>query len=169
MARSTLAEIAREKAGIFKRGAPAIVAPQDYPEAETVLRREAESSASKLVLGRENFHVREENGRLVFEDEEGLLDLPLPRLAGRHQHINAATAIATLRTAKLAPLGAGEFERGLLSAEWPARLQRLTRGKLVTLTAGRRALARRGPQPRRRARARRRHGGSSSIIRRGRS
>ena len=130
---STLAEIAREKAGIFKRGAPAIVAPQDYPEAETVLRREAERSASKLVLGRENFHVREENGRLVFEDEEGLLDLPLPRLAGRHQHINAATAIATLRTAKLAPLGAGEFERGLLSAEWPARLQRLTRGKLVTL------------------------------------
>ncbi|MBV8769622.1 MAG: bifunctional folylpolyglutamate synthase/dihydrofolate synthase [Hyphomicrobiales bacterium] len=130
---STLEEIAREKAGIFKRGAPAIVAPQDYPEAEMVLRREAQRSASKLVLGREDFHIREENGRLVFEDEAGLLDLPLPRLPGRHQHINAATAIATLRSAKLAPISAADFERGLLSAEWPARLQRLTRGKLLSL------------------------------------
>jgi dihydrofolate synthase/folylpolyglutamate synthase len=129
----TLSEIAREKAGIFKRGAPAVIAPQDYPEAESVLRREAERSASKLVLGRENFHVREENGRLVFEDEDGLLDLPLPRLPGRHQHVNAATAIASLRTAKLASLDAGHFEQGLLCTEWPARLQRLTRGKLVGL------------------------------------
>jgi dihydrofolate synthase / folylpolyglutamate synthase len=130
---STLAEIAREKAGIFKPGAPAIIAPQDYPEAETVLRREGERSASKLILGRRDFHAREENGRLVFEDEEGLLDLPLPRLPGRHQQVNAATAIATLRTAKLAALGAANFEHGLGSAEWPARLQRLSRGRIVGL------------------------------------
>ncbi|MFI5012936.1 MAG: bifunctional folylpolyglutamate synthase/dihydrofolate synthase [Hyphomicrobiales bacterium] len=130
---TTLAEIAREKAGIFKRGTPAIVAPQDYPEAEAVLRREAERSASRLVLGREDFHVREENGRLVFEDEDGLLDLPLPCLPGRHQHINAATAIATLRTVKPAALDLRAFEHGLLRAEWPARLQRLKRGKLVAL------------------------------------
>jgi dihydrofolate synthase/folylpolyglutamate synthase len=130
---STLAEIAREKAGIFKRGAPAIIAQQDYPEAELVLRREAERSASRLVMGGEDFHFREEHGRLVFEDEEGLLDLPLPRLPGRHQHINAATAIATLRTAKLAPIAADAFETGLVSVEWPARLQRLTRGKLAAL------------------------------------
>jgi dihydrofolate synthase/folylpolyglutamate synthase len=129
----TLADIAREKAGIFKRDAPAIVASQDYREAELVLRREAERSASRLVMGGEDFHVREENGRLVFEDEEGLLDLPLPRLLGRHQHINAATAIATLRTVKLAPLRTGDFEGGLTTVEWPARLQRLTRGKLVAL------------------------------------
>ncbi|SEC13198.1 dihydrofolate synthase / folylpolyglutamate synthase [Rhizobiales bacterium GAS188] len=130
---STLADIAQEKAGIFKRGAPAVIAPQDYPEAEAVLRREAERSAARLVLGREDFHVREENGRLVFEDEDGLLDLPLPRLPGRHQQINAATAIAALRAAKLAPLGGHEFERGLSTAEWPARLQRLSKGKLVAL------------------------------------
>ena len=129
----TLAEIAREKAGIFKRTAPAIIAQQDYKEAELVLRREAERSAAKIVVGGEDFHVREENGRLIFEDEEGLLDLPLPRLFGRHQHINAATAIATLRTTKLGRLGAPEFERGLATVEWPARLQRLARGKLLPL------------------------------------
>ena len=130
---STLAEIAREKAGIFKRGAPAIIAPQDYPEAELVLRREAERSASRLILGGEDFRVREENGRLVFEDAEGLLDLPLPRLPGRHQHVNAATAIATLRSVKLASVGTAAIERGLACVEWPARLQRLTRGKLAAL------------------------------------
>jgi dihydrofolate synthase/folylpolyglutamate synthase len=129
----TLAEIAREKAGIFKRSAPAIIAQQDYREAELVLRREAERSAAKIVVGGEDFHVREENGRLIFEDEEGLLDLPLPRLFGRHQHINAATAIATLRTTRLGGLGAPEFERGLATVEWPARLQRLAKGKLLRL------------------------------------
>jgi len=129
----TLVDIAQQKAGIFKRGAPAVIAPQDYPEAEAVLRREAGRSAARLVLGREDFHVREENGRLVFEDEDGLLDLPLPRLPGRHQHVNAATAIAALRTAKLGPLGADDFERGLGTAEWPARLQRLNKGRLVAL------------------------------------
>ena len=130
---NSLAAIAREKAGIFKRGAPAIIAPQDYPEAESVLRREAERSASKLVLGREDFHVREENGRLVFEDEDGLLDLPQPRLPGRHQHVNAATAIAALRTIKVGRLDTKHFEQGMISVEWPARLQRLARGRLVEL------------------------------------
>jgi len=129
----TLAAIAREKAGIFKRGAPAVIAYQDYPEAGAVLCREAERSASGVLVGGEDFHVREENGRLVFEDADGLLDLPLPRLVGRHQHVNAATAIAALRAARLAPLTAAMFERGLATAEWPARLQRLTRGKLVPL------------------------------------
>jgi dihydrofolate synthase/folylpolyglutamate synthase len=129
----TLAEIAREKAGIFKRGAPAIIAQQDYKEAELVLRREAERSASKLVVGGEDFHAREEHGRLIFEDEEGLLDLPLPRLPGRHQHLNAATAIAALRTSKLGSLEAPAFERGLASVDWPARLQRLTKGRLPAL------------------------------------
>jgi len=129
----TLTDIAREKAGIFKRSAPAVIAPQDYAEAANVLRREAERSAARLIMGGEDFHFREENGRLVFEDEEGLLDLPLPRLTGRHQHINAATAIATLRTIELLPGNSDAFERGLLSVEWPARLQQLTRGKLAPL------------------------------------
>lgn len=129
----TLAEIAREKAGIFKRNAPAIIAQQDYQEAELVLRREAERSAARVLVGGEDFHVREENGRLVFEDDEGLLDLPLPRLLGRHQHVNAATAIAALRATKLGALGAPQFERGLATVEWPARLQRLAKGNLVTL------------------------------------
>jgi dihydrofolate synthase / folylpolyglutamate synthase len=73
-----------------------------------------------------------EHGRLVYQDEKGLFDLPPPKLFGRHQFDNAGTAIAALRAAGVRmPVKA--VEQGLLRADWPARLQRLTTGKLVAL------------------------------------
>lgn len=123
-------QIAAEKAGIFKRNVPAIIAMQD-PEPAAVLEATAERRRALVVLGGQDFAVHEENGRLVYQDERGLLDLPLPKLAGRHQQINAGTAIAALRHAPLAPLPVSAFERGMREAEWPARLQRLTSGHLV--------------------------------------
>jgi dihydrofolate synthase/folylpolyglutamate synthase len=129
----TVTKIAGEKAGIFKRGAPAVIAPQE-PEPTAVLEAAAERvGASKLLVGLQDFNVHEDGGRLVYEDGDGLLDLPLPRLAGRHQHINAGTAIAALRAAGYGRLPASAFERGMTEAEWPARLQRLARGKLAEL------------------------------------
>lgn len=126
-------KIAGEKAGIFKRGAPAVIAPQE-PEETAVLEAAAERvGASRILIGAQDFNVHEANGRLVYEDEDGLLDLPLPRLTGRHQHINAGTAIAALRAAGYGALPAVAFERGMREADWPARLQRLARGELATL------------------------------------
>ncbi len=128
---STVDKIAYEKAGILRRGAPAIVAEQE-DEALAVIEREAlRVGAPRIVAGRD-FFVREENGRLIFEDRDGLLDLPLPRLVGRHQHGNAATAIAALRAVDPS-LPNEAFERGLLEADWPARLQRMRLGPLVAL------------------------------------
>jgi dihydrofolate synthase/folylpolyglutamate synthase len=80
----------------------------------------------------QDFHVHEEHGRLIYQDESGLLDLALPKLVGRHQHQNAATAIACLR-ALIPDLDAATFEQGLIEADWPARLQKLARGPLVDL------------------------------------
>ncbi len=129
----TIAKIAAEKAGIFKRGAPAVIAPQTYPEADRVLVAEAERlGAGPIWIGGQDFTVREEGGRLVYQDEDRLMDLPLPRLLGRHQHINAATAIAALRAAGY-DLATGLFEDGLSKAEWPARMQRLARGRLAEM------------------------------------
>lgn len=128
----TVTKIAAEKAGIFKRGAPAVIAPQE-PEPTAVLEAIAERvGASRIWVGQQDFHVREEAGRLVYQDEDRLLDLPLPRLLGRHQHINAATAIAGLRAAGY-DFANGVFETGLTSAEWPARMQRLSRGRLAEM------------------------------------
>ena len=127
----TVEKIAYEKAGIFKRGVPAIIGFQ--PDgARDVLLREARRVGAPAVVADRDFHIHEENGRLVFEDERGLLDLPAPRLPGRHQHQNAAAAIAALRAvAQEVPTSA--IDAGLLNADWPARLQRITRGHVVDL------------------------------------
>ncbi len=124
----TIEKIAREKAGIFKRGCPAVLGLQS-DAARDVLEREARRAGAPILVANRDFSVREEHGRLLFEDEDGLLDLPLPRLVGRHQHGNAAAAIATLR--RVMPLSSGAIERGLQTADWPARLQRLGKGRLA--------------------------------------
>jgi dihydrofolate synthase / folylpolyglutamate synthase len=128
---ATVEKIAFEKAGILKRGAPAIIGPQSAA-ALAVIEREASRAGAPLILNGRDFFMREENARLVFEDAHGLLDLPLPRLPGRHQHANAANAMAALRIIEPA-LGAEAFERAMLEVDWPARLQRLRGGRLVAL------------------------------------
>jgi dihydrofolate synthase / folylpolyglutamate synthase len=131
----TIERIAYEKAGVLKRGAPGVVAQQE-PRALEVIEREAASVGAPLVVGGRDYSFHEENGRLVYEDALGLLDLPLPRLPGRHQHGNAANAVATLRAIEPS-LSARVLERGLNEAEWPARLQRLRSGKLVEVAPAR--------------------------------
>jgi dihydrofolate synthase / folylpolyglutamate synthase len=130
----TLEKISFEKAGIFKPGCPAVIAPQDYETAETVLRNRAEAvGAAPLLVGAQDFSVHEERGRLVYQDEDGLLDLPRPKLVGRHQFTNAGTAIAALRAAGFGGFETSAFETGMIRAEWPGRLQRLTKGRLAAL------------------------------------
>lgn len=123
----TLAEIAGEKAGIIKRGVTCIVGPQEVEGLGVIEARAAELGAPLLVYG-QHWHVAEENGRMVYQDETGLLDLPLPALIGRHQVQNAGMALAALRH-----LGFGEAEcsAAATDAYWPARLQRLRQGPLI--------------------------------------
>jgi dihydrofolate synthase/folylpolyglutamate synthase len=125
---TSLAAIAAEKAGIVKPGLPVIVGPQEDVARDVVLRRADALGAPASVFG-QDFFAHQEHGRMVYQDLNGLLDLPLPRLAGRHQIENAATAIAALR--KLGWARDGAIERGLRNVEWPARLQRLVRGPLI--------------------------------------
>lgn len=123
----TLTEIAGEKAGILKRGVPCVVGPQPA-EALAVIEARAEKLGAPLCTYGQHWHVSRERGRLVFQDEHGLLDLPLPVLRGPHQVENAGAALAALRL-----LGQGEaaYEAAMTKAEWPARMQRLTHGPLV--------------------------------------
>ena len=123
---STVDKIAYEKAGIFKPDTLAILSTQE-DAALAVLDREARRMGARVIAGGRDYNAWEENGRLVFEDARGLLDLPTPHLIGRHQHQNAATAIAALRAIEphLAP---SAFEDGVIGAQWPARLQNLAKG-----------------------------------------
>jgi dihydrofolate synthase/folylpolyglutamate synthase len=125
----TLTKIAGEKAGILKPGVPGVIGPQQ-DEARVAIEMAAERSGTPLVIYGQDFSAHEEAGALVYQDEHGLLDLPLPRLAGRHQIGNASIAICALRQAGILPLERDAIAHGLTHAEWPARMQRLTRGPL---------------------------------------
>ena len=92
----TVAQIAAEKAGILKRDVPAIVASQPR-EALAVIEREAARVKAPIRIAGEDWTATEERGRLVYQDDAGLLDLPAPKLYGRHQFENAGVAIAALR------------------------------------------------------------------------
>ncbi len=125
----TLEKIAGEKAAIMRRDTPAIIARQTEGPLSVIMDRAAEIGAPLHVAG-QDWVAGEERGRLVYQDEHGLLDLPPPRLFGRHQIDNAGTAIATLRVCGF-KLPAGAFEQGLVKVDWPARMQRLAAGDLV--------------------------------------
>ncbi len=123
----TVAAIAGEKAGIIKRGVPVIVGPQTDDGLAVIEAKAARMGAPVLAFG-QHWHAFEDRGRLVFQDENGLLDLPLPNLPGPHQIQNAGAAIAALRH-----LGRDEAacEAAVTRAFWPARMQRMRQGPLV--------------------------------------
>lgn len=122
----TLSEIAGEKAGILKRNCFAVIGPQQDKALDVIEARAHEVGATCKIYG-QHWHVWEESGRLVYQDENGLLDLPMPALIGAHQVQNAGTAVAALRY-----LGkdGDAFEGAMTNAKWPARLQKLRQGPL---------------------------------------
>ncbi|WP_146346260.1 bifunctional folylpolyglutamate synthase/dihydrofolate synthase [Phaeobacter marinintestinus] len=123
----TLEKIAFEKAGIIKRGVPCVVGPQQEAAME-VIEDVAARLGAPLIAHGQQWHVTEERGRLIYQDETGLCDPPLPNLPGPHQIQNAGAALAALRH-----LGMGDvaYEAAVGKAEWPARMQRLTSGTLA--------------------------------------
>ncbi|WP_225029781.1 bifunctional folylpolyglutamate synthase/dihydrofolate synthase [Xinfangfangia pollutisoli] len=128
----TLAEIAGEKAGILKRGVRCVVGPQEEDGLAVIEAKAARLGAPLFVHG-QHWHVAEDRGRMIYQDETGLLDLPLPNLPGPHQIQNAGAAVAALR---LLGRDAAACEAAVSRAEWPARMQRLRRGPLAETAPG---------------------------------
>jgi dihydrofolate synthase/folylpolyglutamate synthase len=122
--------IAGEKAAIIKRDRPVICAEQ-VPEAMSVIEAQARRMRAPLHAAGQHWHVNVERNRLVYQDDRGLMDLAAPRLFGRHQFDNAGLAIAALRALGAFKVDHAAFEAGIVNAEWPARMQRLSSGALV--------------------------------------
>ena len=129
----TLEAIAGEKAGILKPGVPAVLAPQPGAAAERTLAARAAAVGAPIHPWRV---APLPGGGFRFESAGRALDLPPPGLAGAHQIVNAGVALACLDHLPPA-VDDGAVRRGLAAVEWPARLQRLTRGPLpAALPAG---------------------------------
>ncbi|MEO6395893.1 MAG: folylpolyglutamate synthase/dihydrofolate synthase family protein [Devosia sp.] len=127
---STVGKIAANKAGILKRGAPAVIGRQLDEGLAVIERAAARLDIVPFVQGRD-YDGYAQDGRLVYQDETGLLDLPPPALVGHHQFDNAALAIAAVRHFKLL-VGDADLAQGLRTVSWPARIQSLY-GKLRDL------------------------------------
>ena len=127
---TTLAEIAREKAGILKPGYPCVVARQ-HPEAMESIVARADDLGVALFVEDEDWSVRQEENGLIYEGPKEKRRMPLPNLPGRHQLENAGLAIAALDRLPRFPVSDGDMGVGITHAQWPGRLQRLTTGPLV--------------------------------------
>ena len=123
----TISKIAFEKAGILKQGVTAIIGPQ-HDEAREIIEKQAAKVGATLLIHGQDWHVDVEAGNLVYQDENGRLDLPLPSLPGPHQIKNAGAAIATLRCLKMHKINC---TGAVNDAIWPARMERLQTGSLV--------------------------------------
>jgi dihydrofolate synthase/folylpolyglutamate synthase len=108
-----------------------VICAEQAPEAMSVIEKQANRMRAPLHAAGQHWHVGVERGRLVYQDERGLMDLAAPKLFGRHQFDNAGLAIATLRAIGTIRIGMSAFEAGVVNAEWPARMQRLASGALA--------------------------------------
>jgi dihydrofolate synthase/folylpolyglutamate synthase len=124
--------IAAEKAGIIKPGRPVVVGAQEFDAAQAVLVETARRLGCPVSVYGQDFVAFEENGRMIYQDEQGLMDLSPPRLAGRHQYANAAAAIAAVKAAGFEVTQAAA-ERAMGEVAWPGRMQRLPQGRLSDL------------------------------------
>lgn len=126
-----LAGIAREKAGIMKHLVPAAIGKQS-DLVNAVMEAEASKLSVQATYFGQDFRSYRQHGRLVYEDESALMDLPLPALIGEHQISNAGLAI---RIARILQLSEKSIARGLETVKWPARMQNLTKGPFAEMVA----------------------------------
>jgi dihydrofolate synthase/folylpolyglutamate synthase len=124
--------IAAEKAGILKHAVPGVVGRQREVSARVIADEAAKLAAPLFRMGRE-WQVTPTSAGFRYESDLLGLDLPAPALVGAHQIDNAATAVACIERLRAAQFRIGDaaIARGLASVEWPARLQKLSRGPLV--------------------------------------
>ncbi|RWM23001.1 MAG: bifunctional folylpolyglutamate synthase/dihydrofolate synthase [Mesorhizobium sp.] len=124
--------IAAEKAGIIKSGCPVVIGAQESETALQVLVETAERLDCPAFVYGQDFLAFEENGRMVYQDEDGLMDLSPPRLPGRHQFANAAAAIAAVKAAGF-EISHRIADKAMANVTWPGRMQKLPQGRLTEL------------------------------------
>jgi dihydrofolate synthase/folylpolyglutamate synthase len=124
----TLVQIALEKAGIMKPGVPVVTGTQEATVV-AALQEHASALGAKLLARERDWTVTRTKDGFRYSDAAGVLDLPRPSLLGPHQYDNAGIAVATMRASGL-PVPEAAIMRGIATARWPARMQRLT-GRLA--------------------------------------
>jgi dihydrofolate synthase/folylpolyglutamate synthase len=126
----TVEIIAREKAGILKKGVPC-VSSQQFDGVHAVLEQKAEELGCPLFSFGYDWVTEKTNSGMIYKSKDGDINLPHPALLGDHQIINAGAAIAAIKTLKTFDIPDQVIAEGLKKAKWMARMQKITSGKLI--------------------------------------
>ncbi|MGF7157021.1 bifunctional folylpolyglutamate synthase/dihydrofolate synthase [Bartonella heixiaziensis] len=127
---NTITQIAFQKGGIIKPAVPVVIGKQDHDETLSVLTSIADKNKAPYFLFNQDYQSYTEYGRMVFQNNQGLMDLPLPNLIGAHQIANAGAALEAIHQAGYR-LSEKTISHALQNIYWPARMQHLTHGDLV--------------------------------------
>jgi dihydrofolate synthase/folylpolyglutamate synthase len=129
----TLTRIAGEKAGIMKRNVPVVIGPQP-PEVIEVLHAHAKTTGALPFEIGQDWRVTPTKDGFRYQGKT-TIELPVPSLPGRHQIDNAGAAIAVAEHLRDGGIKIPDraLQHGIANVDWPARLQRLTRGPLLSL------------------------------------
>ncbi|EJF98185.1 FolC protein [Bartonella vinsonii subsp. arupensis Pm136co] len=127
---NTIAQIAFQKGGIIKPSVPVVIGKQSHEETLSLLTTLADKNKSPYSLFDQDYQSYTEYGRMVFQNSQGLMDLPLPNLIGAHQIANAGASLEAIHQAGF-QLSEQEISHALQNIYWPARMQHLTHGLLV--------------------------------------
>jgi len=127
---NTLKEITHNKCGIIKDHTNVIIAKQSN-EVLGFIDEELKRKKIKKYIFSEDFNVHEENHRMIYQDDDGLLDLDMPVMKGSFQIQNAAVAIKTLKSINL-KLDNKKISEGIKNTKVEGRIQHITKGKLLS-------------------------------------
>ena len=127
---NTLKEITHNKCGIIKDHTNVIIAKQSN-EVLGFIDEELKRKKIKKYIFSEDFNVHEENNRMIYQDDDGLLDLDMPTMKGSFQIQNAAVAIKALKSINL-KLDNKKISEGIKNTKVEGRIQHITKGKLLS-------------------------------------
>jgi dihydrofolate synthase/folylpolyglutamate synthase len=126
----TLKEITHNKCGIIKDNSNVIIAKQSS-EVLGYIDEELKRKKIKKYIFSEDFNVSVENNRMIYQDDDGLIDLDMPTMKGSFQIQNAAVALKALKSIGL-KLDNKRISGGVKNTKVEGRIQHITKGKLLS-------------------------------------
>ena len=126
----TLKEITHNKCGIIKDNSNVIIAKQSS-EVLGYIDEELKRKKIKKYIFSEDFNVSVENNRMIYQDDDGLIDLDMPTMKGSFQIQNAAVALKALKSIGL-KLDNKNISKGIKNTKVEGRIQHVTKGKLLS-------------------------------------
>ena len=121
-----LTSIAKEKAGIIKKGTTCITAPQSQAVEKILINKCKEKNAKLIICNEKSFFNIKKNGFEIKNSGNKNYFFSKPSLEGPHQVINAVLAVTALTSLPELGMNRNDINKGIKSTYWPGRLEKIS-------------------------------------------